>query len=186
MTPYSQHRDKWKNCELCNLCERRGKVVLARGTVPADVLFVGEAPGVSEDVLGRPFVGPAGKLLDTIIYSAKIAAMQWPENPRFAIAFTNIIACIPKNGGAKIGEPPKYAVEACSDRLTEFIALCNPRLIVAVGKFAINNLGNYTSSGTVEVIEIVHPAAILRADVTQKGMQTQRAVATLADALSEL
>ncbi len=183
MTPYSQHRDKWKNCELCNLCERRGKVVLARGTVPADVLFVGEAPGVSEDVLGRPFVGPAGKLLDQIIESA------WPVDPglRFlTFAFTNIIACIPKNGGAKIGEPPKYAVEACSDRLIEFITLCSPRLIVAVGKFAINNLGNYTSSGTVEVIEIVHPAAILRADVTQKGMQTQRAVATLADALGEL
>ncbi len=174
---YKQHREKWKNCKECDLCERRTKVVLARGTIPCDVLFVGEAPGVSEDVLGRPFVGPAGKLLDKIIKEAMIMARV-----SLPIAFTNLICCIPKDGdNQKVTEPPKYAVDACADRLYEFEELCDPDLIVLVGK-----LPSKYYSTTVGTIAIVHPAAILRMDVSQKGLQIQRAVVTLADAFEEL
>ena len=70
MTPYIKHREKWKDCTRCLLHEHRRKIVLCRGKIPADVLFVGEAPGESEDVLGSPFVGPAAQLLDSLIEQA--------------------------------------------------------------------------------------------------------------------
>ena len=67
MTRYSLFVEKWKDCRDCYLCETRNRIVFARGTIPADVLFLGEAPGESENVTGVPFDGPAGNLLDAII-----------------------------------------------------------------------------------------------------------------------
>ncbi|MEK0326406.1 MAG: uracil-DNA glycosylase family protein, partial [Nitrosopumilus sp.] len=123
---WKEHRAKWIDCSLCSLCKRRRKVVLARGKVPCDVLFIGEAPGASEDSLGSPFVGPAGHLLDQMIEDA--LDMTSPDQadlpaidsgPR--IAFTNLIACIPKDeDGNKISsgdDIPLESIEACSERL---------------------------------------------------------------------
>lgn len=64
---FQLHVREWENCTRCPLCETRRNIVLSRGKVPCDVLFIGEGPGESEDVLGAPFVGPAGHLLDHII-----------------------------------------------------------------------------------------------------------------------
>ncbi len=70
MTKYQLHVLNWKDCERCYLSQRRTKVVLCRGTLPCDVLFVGESPGKSEDVLGEPFIGPSGQLLGKIVQKA--------------------------------------------------------------------------------------------------------------------
>jgi uracil-DNA glycosylase len=70
MTPLQLFRQKWSGgCGSCH-CDKATNVVICKGTVPADVLFVGEAPGASEDILGLPFAGPAGKVLDSIITEA--------------------------------------------------------------------------------------------------------------------
>jgi uracil-DNA glycosylase len=69
-TLWSAHVDDWKDCTRCPLHTVRSNVVLARGSIPCDILFVGEAPGRSEDALGKPFVGPAGILLDEMIEDA--------------------------------------------------------------------------------------------------------------------
>ena len=89
LTPYQQHVAKWKNCEQCDLHCHRKRVVLCRGTVPCKILFVGEAPGASEDVVGKPFMGPAGKLLDSMLEEA-----GFNEGP-VSYAMTNLTACIP-------------------------------------------------------------------------------------------
>lgn len=162
---YSSHVERWKDCGGCSLCDRRTRVVLYRGKVPCDVLFVGEAPGESEDVVGVPFVGPAGKLLDSMIQDAfgrlTFCAMcrrsgrfekQYTdgkgryecdrkhltgEGQPIRVGYTNLVGCIPRGeDGAKIGEPEDESIRACSGRLQEIVAIAKPRLIVQVGRLA--------------------------------------------------
>jgi DNA polymerase len=179
-TPFKRHSARWKNCRKCSLCERRSKVVIARGRVPAEILFVGEAPGQSEDVIGLPFVGPAGKLLDEIIDQGL--------DGQYDYAITNLVCCIPLDeNGSKVTEPPREAIMACDERLQEFVVMVDPRLFVCVGSLAQKWLSkNLGSEHHDEVVSIVHPAAILRMDVSQRGLAIQRAVVTLQDAVEEL
>jgi uracil-DNA glycosylase family 4 len=124
-TLFQQHAAKWRNCQQCLLSECRNKVVLARGKIPSKILFIGEAPGASEDVIGSPFVGPAGRLLDHVIEQALDGQHDY--------AITNLVCCLLKDAGNVKGEPPKEAIVACRPRLLEFIGICNLRLIVTVG-----------------------------------------------------
>lgn len=186
MTPYQKHKRKWRKCRECNLCENRRTVVLARGKLPCDILFCGEAPGESEDVLGRPFVGPAGKLLDRIVFDA-IQALGTGGvvimHPVFRFAWTNLVACIPKEDGKKATEPPKEAIKTCSDRLREIIEIAKPRVIIAVGGLATKYLPKVTD---LPITSIVHPAGIMRLDVSQRGLAVQRATVILSDVFEEL
>jgi uracil-DNA glycosylase len=173
---FSQHAAKWKNCTDCPLCKTRTKVVLARGKVPCDVLFVGEAPGASEDVIGQPFIGPAGKLLDQIIDKAM-------GDSRYTYAMTNLIACIPLgDDGNKVAEPTEDSIRACYNRLIEFVDICHPQLIVLVGTLATK----YGPGGGELVISIIHPAAILRMDISQKGLAIQRCIVAINEAVAEI
>lgn len=175
MTPYQRHCKKWKKCVRCALCNSRNKIVLARGKIPAEILFIGEAPGASEDVIGRPFVGPAGKLLDKIIEQA--------IDGQYDYALTNLVACIPLDSeGNKTTEPPKDSITACKPRLTEFVGLVNPKLVVFVGRLA----AKYYQYPELKTIQIIHPAAILRMDLSQKGLAVKRSIVTIEDAVEEL
>lgn len=178
MTLYQKHCKRWKECKRCLLCKRRKRVVLARGMVPAPVLFCGEAPGDSENLLpgNRPFVGPAGKLLDRIIERA--------IDGQYDYALTNLVACIPIGAdGNKLQEPPAEAIEACAPRLREFMKLSKFRVLVRVGKLATKWLPNQADRMS---IDIIHPAAILRMDASQKGLAIQRSIVTISDAVDEL
>jgi len=174
LSPWKKHKEKWSACQECDLCGRRNKVVLARGKLPCDILFIGEAPGVSEDVLGKPFVGPAGKLLDDIIEGAIPFSMK--------LAFTNLVACIPKGeDGVKVHEPPEESIRACFDRLEEIIKIAKPHAIVCVGKLAAKWIPSQFGFWDAEYFtEIIHPAAILRLDLSQKGLAIQRTEQVLA------
>jgi len=189
---WAEHKKRWKDCDGCFLCETRKNVVLLRGKIPADVLFLGEAPGASEDVLGQPFIGPAGKLLDSIVQEA----MEQSKTVR--VAFTNLVACIPiGDEGSKTQEPSKESIKACADRLKEAVHLVKPKGIVCVGKLAKKHvigqadfsyrkdygLSWIPSHDFLRFTEIVHPAAILRSEVSQTIM-VQRCVATLAEFFS--
>jgi DNA polymerase len=180
MSKWTRHRDKWKNCKLCELCKTRNRVVLLRGKIPCDILFIGEAPGTGENSLGRPFVGPAGKLLDTMISDAGLDS--------FRLAFTNLVACIPIDDGNK-GEPQQEHIEACGDRLREIYQITKPDAVVRVGKLATKwvlkaiDMSRLTS--TTQHVSIIHPAAILRADVTQKGLAIQQTVVRLRNLAEE-
>lgn len=206
MSLYSDHVRRWKDCRACPLWEVRSSVVLARGKLPCDVLLLGEAPGKSEDYLGEPFVGPAGKLMDSIVADA-IPEMTCccgspldgkhdhytcgPPIPGPRVAFTNLIACIPLDDGKKTEEPPDESVLACAPRLAEFVRIADPRLLVCVGK----NAKDWTDTGWKKSIkfhrelprvEIVHPAAILRMPVAQQDMAIRRCVVVLRNAVENL
>lgn len=177
--------EEWRTCTRCELHQHRKKVVMARGSIPADVAFVGEAPGLSEDVMGQPFTGPAGKLLDHIVKRSV------PK--QFKVGFFNLVACIPKYGDAtsKAGEPDQTSIDACAPRLEALLHLCSPRLIVCVGSLARDNLdvkykGPYEDLPDVPQIHILHPAAILRQSEAQQGMSVQRCVVDISNALEDL
>lgn len=173
MTPWRKHKEEWQNCQKCCLCERRKKVVLARGKVPCDVLFIGEAPGHSEDVVGTPFIGPAGKLMQRIIDRSL--------DGQYDYALTNLVACIPlvdKNSN-KPQEPPEECIEACEPRLYEFLDIAIPDVVIVVGELAREHFVSADAS-------IVHPGAMKRMDPGQKSLAVQRAIATISDAVYEV
>ncbi len=108
------HIHNWEACNLCNLCTQRKQVVIGRGVVPCDVFFIGEAPGASENVLGKAFVGPAGHLLDRQIEQAGGGAYKQ--------GFTNLVGCIPLGeDGSKTSEPPEESILACAPRVLELL-----------------------------------------------------------------
>lgn len=177
---FSQHKDRWKDCQLCDLCKTRDKIVLLRGTVPAPILFIGEAPGLAENVLGSPFKGPAGKLLDGILLLSGLKKGDY--------AMTNLIACAPilPEGGI-VEQPPAYAIKACKDRLTETVRLVSPELVMTVGTYAERwfnekHLGELTA---IPHVSLVHPATILRMSPAQQGLVYQRTIIQIKDAIEE-
>ena len=171
MSQYEDHRAKWIDCQKCLLCKCRTNVVLTRGKIPSDILFVGEAPGDSEDVIGKPFVGPAGRLLDYII--------ERSLDGQYDYAMTNVVCCIPKDVGNAKGEPPKEAILACQPRLLEFIEICQPKLIIAVGLLPAKFVPNPNKSAR---LNLIHPAAILRMDASQQSLAIKRCVVAVEDA----
>ncbi len=182
MTPYQRLVDRWKDCQECALCSQRLGVVFARGVIPAKVLFVGEAPGQSEDVIGQPFVGPAGIELDRWIEQAM--------GKDASAAFFNLVGCFPREAKATDDhQPAPGEIKACLPRLKEFISICKPRLIVAVGQLADKYVTNQAKMlGVAEIARttITHPAAVLRMSVAQRGMAAQRAVVVLRSELENL
>lgn len=185
-TLYQQHKKKWSECTDCLLCEGRTKVVIAKGTIPCDILFIGEAAGVSEDIIGKPFVGPAGKLLHNIIDQTLGPINEQLEVP-LTIAFTNLVCCIPLDeGGDKVSEPPDEAIRACQPRLKEFIRIAKPKLLIAVGDLADSYLSpdyRFAIKHKLPWEKIKHPAAILRSNWSQQGLEVQKCRMRLRDAI---
>ena len=185
-SPWQQFKQKWQDCTNCSLCETRRNVVLCRGKLPCDVLFIGEAPGPSEDDLGEPFVGPAGHLLDDQIAEA----LDNAGNTELKLCFTNLVCCIPKNpdNNAKWSEPPKQTIEACDLRLKEFVSVCKPKLVVLVGDLSAKVLNDRYNEG-FEKEKIIHPAALLRMrenDRAKYSLYYNRAVVLLENAFMEI
>ncbi len=195
LTAYQQFRERWIDCTTCELCECRTKVVLARGRIPAEILFVGEAPGSSEDDVGIPFVpgAPAGRLLETIIdrsLGAENRLRATKGIPILRHCFTNLVCCIPKINGEK-SEPDDDHIQSCSPRLIEFVELVEPELIVCVGAQARDWLDpGYRHSVKLErqvpMVSIDHPSYILRANVANKSFLIQKACVIIANAVMDL
>ena len=150
-----------RNCQLCNLCQGRQKVVFGSGDPDADLMFIGEGPGAEEDRQGLPFVGRAGELLTKII-----EAIGWQ---REGVYIANIVKCRPP--GNRDPEPDEVA--QCRGYLEQQIDLIEPKIIVLLGRVAAQTmLGNDLTLGRmrdqwhrvreVEARVTYHPAALLR------------------------
>ena len=147
-------------CTRCGLARTRTQVVFGAGDPHADLLFIGEAPGMHEDRQGEPFVGAAGQLLTRMLAEIGLA--------REDVYITNILKCRPP--GNRDPEPDE--IETCTPWLVEQISLIQPSVIVTLGNFATKYVlqtqrGITSMRGAVypwhgrRVIPTFHPAAIL-------------------------
>lgn len=112
------------SCTRCPLYSSRTRAVPGEGPLNASIMFVGEAPGRSEDLEGRPFVGSAGKLLDSLLSSIGVE--------RDGVYITNVVKCRPPGNR----EPFDSEVRACNPYLRRQISIIKPKIIVALGRIA--------------------------------------------------
>lgn len=148
-------------CTRCKLSSSRRSIVFGVGAEDAPLMFVGEAPGEQEDLRGEPFVGRAGELLDKMI-----EAMGWS---RSSVYIANTLKCRPP--GNRNPQPDELSM--CSPFLNAQIAAIAPRIIVALGRPAANQLlgtdapisalrGKFHERQGARVMPTFHPAYLLR------------------------
>ena len=156
-------RQRVAKCQQCELHQGRTQTVFGVGDHNADWLIIGEAPGAEEDRQGEPFVGRAGKLLNSMLFACGMQREQ--------VFIANILKCRPPNNR----DPKPEEVVACSSYLKEQIDLLQPKIILAVGRIAAQNLMQtetpigkmrgqryqYADTG-IPVVVTYHPAYLLR------------------------
>ena len=162
MVTWNELEDACNACRKCSLHATRTNVVFGVGERAAEVLFVGEGPGESEDLKGEPFVGRAGVLLDNIL---KIIGLDRAKN----IYIANIVKCRPPNNR----DPLNTEREACLDWLRAQYVLIKPKIVVCLGRIAAAELidrdfkitrdhGKWFDKDGVKFMALFHPAALLR------------------------
>lgn len=176
-----EHASEWGRCTRCMIGEFAHKHVFYRGVIPCDILFVGEAPGKTEDATGIPFVGKSGKLLEYWIQEAQPDTVM-PEffRPKFTYAITNLVSCRPCDRRGGPNRPPSLQeVANCSGRLAEFVVISKPKGIVAVGRQAE---GKMPMVPGVPRGHILHPSYVLRNGETpdRPGMLSRQEIQSLA------
>ncbi|MFT3718344.1 uracil-DNA glycosylase [Pseudorhodoferax sp.] len=170
-------------CQACKLCGTRRNTVFGVGPAAADPatpphvdwLVVGEAPGEQEDLRGEPFVGPAGKLLDNMLRAVGVSRHGEAGAPQRAAFIVNVLKCRPPGNR----NPALEEIAQCEPFLKRQIALLRPRIILAVGRFAVQSLlagsvpnvhatplgrlrGKVYRYEGVPVVVSYHPAYLLR------------------------
>jgi DNA polymerase len=161
-------KEKVKNCKKCSLHETRNSIVFGDGYLNRPWMFIGEAPGESEDVSGKPFVGAAGKLLDKMILAMKL---KRDKNTYI----TNVIKCRPPHNR----NPNPIEINNCQNYLSEQINLINPLIIITLGKIAANSIlkndlplnvlrGKIHHYNNIAVLCTYHPSYLLRNTAEKK------------------
>ena len=160
-------RDAVAACTACRLCEKRKQTVFGAGSTQAQWLIVGEAPGEQEDLAGEPFVGKSGQLLDSMLRA--IGLTRGDAAPQRQVYIANTVKCRPP--GNRNPAPDELAL--CEPFLIRQLALLKPRIIVAMGRFAVQSLlrsdepvgrlrGRVHRYQGVPLIVTYHPAYLLR------------------------
>jgi DNA polymerase len=161
-----------KACTRCPLYKMATQTVFGEGPMGARLMLVGEQPGDQEDLAGRPFVGPAGKMLDKALAAAGIE--------RDKVYVTNVVKHFknePRGKRRLHKKPNRYEVEACKVWFDQELALVRPQLVVAMGVTAASALAgkavtlsrlrgqlvSFDNAGGQQGIVTIHPSSILRA-----------------------
>ena len=161
-------RERALACVKCpHLASSRKNVVFGVGSIDAQLMFVGEAPGADEDEQGEPFVGKAGQLLTKIIQATGLS--------RADVYIANILKCRPDTPGQSAGnrKPTSDEMATCIPYLHEQIDLIRPRVIVALGATAVEGLlgktlgitklrGTWKTYRGTPLMPTYHPAYLLR------------------------
>ena len=169
----------WRQAQACTKCPQlastRQTVVFGSGNADADLMFVGEAPGANEDRQGLPFVGQAGRLLDTLLEEIGLQ--------RADVFIANVLKCRPPGNR----DPLPQEIDACQDYLFRQLELIEPRVVCTLGNFSTKLLRGDPATGItrlhgreeirrigprrVRLYPIYHPAAAL---YTPKMLETLR------------
>jgi DNA polymerase len=160
-------RDAVSSCQACTLCQTRKQTVFGVGHPQASWMLVGEAPGEQEDRQGEPFVGRAGQVLDRMLHAVGLTRADAPSEQQVFIA--NVIKCRPPGNR----NPQPEEVAQCEPFLQRQVQLVQPRLILAMGRFAVQALlkstepigrlrGRVHDYQGVPLVVTYHPAYLLR------------------------
>jgi uracil-DNA glycosylase family 4 len=157
-------------CEKCGLCKGRNRSVPGEGSPQAKIMFIGEGPGYHEDQQGRPFVGPAGRLLEEALASINLK--------RSDVFITNVVKCRPPENR----DPEPGEIAACNEYLDRQIEALDPQVIVTLGRFSmakffpgqkISVIHGRAKPGRKRLyIAMYHPAAALRSPKTMEEFLT--------------
>ena len=128
MDSWEQLKTDCARCAACELCRGRHNLVFGVGNEQAKIMLIGEGPGEQEDLQGVPFVGPAGKLLDTML--------ELIDLDRTKVYIANMVKCRPPHNR----DPLPEEQAACSAFLARQIALIKPRIIVCLGRIAAQGI----------------------------------------------
>jgi uracil-DNA glycosylase len=156
-------------CVKCKLAKTRTQVVYGVGNPNADLMFIGEAPGRDEDEKGEPFVGRAGQLLTDIIKAMKLT--------RDDVYISNVVKCRPPENR----NPDPEELDACRPYIRQQVGIIQPKVIVTLGKFALQSLtetsygitatrGQWLEYNGVKVMPTYHPAYLLRTPSAKKDV----------------
>jgi DNA polymerase len=159
--PWEDLQRDIKHCTRCDLCRTRTRAVPGQGALDASLMFVGEAPGSQEDLQGKAFVGPAGKLLTSLLAGIDVQ--------REEVFITNVLKCRPPGNR----NPSDTEIERCMPYLRRQVSLMRPRIICTLGSFAFKSLvdagtsisrahGRFFPKGRFLFFATYHPAAALR------------------------
>jgi uracil-DNA glycosylase len=165
---FAEVRRRALACVNCpHLASTRKNVVFGVGTVDAELMFVGEAPGADEDAQGEPFVGKAGQLLTRILQTMGLS--------RDSVFIANILKCRPDTPGQSAGnrKPTGDEMATCIPYLQEQIDLIRPKVLVALGATAVEGLigktlgitklrGTWQTYRGIPLMPTYHPAYLLR------------------------
>jgi DNA polymerase len=161
-----------KDCTRCPLYKNATQTVFGEGPVGVQLMLIGEQPGDQEDLAGRPFVGPAGKMLDRALAEAGV--------DRTKVYVTNIVKHFknePRGKRRLHKKPNRYEVEVCKIWFDQELAVVRPQLVVAMGVTAASALAGKTvtlsrlrgqviafaNAGNQQGMVTIHPSSILRA-----------------------
>ena len=126
---FEELKEQYKSCSKCSeLCKSRSQVVFGSGNQKSKILFIGEAPGATEDKQGIPFCGMSGKILSELLAHIGVA--------REEVFITNTILCRPQDNR----NPAKEEVQNCRERLDKLIEIMQPKVIVTIGNFATERI----------------------------------------------
>lgn len=155
------------SCQACGLCRSRRHTVFGVGHAQAHWMIIGEAPGEQEDLKGEPFVGKAGQLLDNMLRAVGLTRADAPAEQQVFIA--NVLKCRPPMNR----NPEPQEVAQCEPFLKRQVELVRPKLILAMGRFAVQSIlqtgepigrlrGRVHQYHGVPVVVTYHPAYLLR------------------------
>ncbi len=169
-------RDTVAGCQACGLCQGRTQTVFGVGDTAAEWMVVGEAPGEQEDLQGEPFVGPSGQSLDNMLKAIGLSRLADAGGEGAnggsalrGVYIANVVKCRPPGNR----NPHPDEVAKCDPYLARQVALVRPKIILAMGRFAVQSLlqttepigklrGQVHRYHGVPVIVTYHPAYLLR------------------------
>ena len=160
-SPFQDLKEEVRECKKCELYKNRTNAVFGKGPVNAKIMIIGEAPGREEDIQGIPFVGAAGKELDSMLSAAGIEMSD--------VFITNVVKCRPPGNR----NPEGYEIMKCNPYLVKQIKLIRPKVIVLLGNIALSLVTGEPSGITkmrgktleymsYPAIPTFHPAYIVR------------------------
>lgn len=161
MDSWERLKSECAGCRACSLCEGRKNLVFGCGNESAKIMLIGEGPGEQEDNQGVPFVGPAGKLLDSML--------EMIDLDRSKVYIANIVKCRPPHNR----DPLNVEQDACRKWLDRQIALVDPKIILCLGRIAAMGIisedfritrqhGQWFDIAGRRVMATYHPSALLR------------------------